>query len=251
VFSVPIRTAVIDPRTHTYVYGVGGGITWSSEPEAEDDEVRAKSWILGRSRRRFDLVETMRHDPDGIAYRDRHLDRLLDSAEWFGIPADREHIDAVLDALEPVEHTHRLRLLIDQVGKARTETEVRTPLPEPALLAIDDVVTRSDDPFCCHKTTFRRHYDEAVRRHPQAHDVILVNEYGNVIETTRANLAYRLNGVWFVPPLEDGGLPGIGRAVALAEGQVRERSIAAKDLPACDAVALISAVRGWRPAHLP
>ncbi len=30
VFSVPIRTAVIDPVTHTYVYGVGGGITWSS-----------------------------------------------------------------------------------------------------------------------------------------------------------------------------------------------------------------------------
>ena len=226
VFSVPIRTAVIDPVTHTYVYGVGGGITWSSTPEAEDDEVRAKARILGRSRRRFDLVETMRLDVDGIAHHDRHLDRLLDSAEWFGIDARRELIDDVLDALAPVDRPHRVRLLVDHAGQARTESEPLVELPQPALLAIDDEVTRSDDPFCCHKTTFRRHYDEAARRHADAHDVVLVNEVGNVIETTRANLAYRVDDSWFVPPLEDGGLPGVGRAVALAEGEVSERSIA-------------------------
>ncbi len=71
-----------------------------------------------------------------------------------------------------------------------------------------------------------------------------------MIETTRANLAYRVDDSWFVPPLEDGGLPGVGSAVALAEGEVSERSIAATDLPSCDALALISAVRGWREARL-
>ncbi|HRE03774.1 MAG TPA: aminotransferase class IV, partial [Ilumatobacteraceae bacterium] len=83
---------------------------------------------------------------------------------------------------------------------------------------------RSDDPFCCHKTTFRRHYDEARARHPDADDVVLVNEHGCVVETTIATIAARVGGRWYVPPLGDGGLDGIGRAVALAAGQVEERS---------------------------
>jgi len=250
VFSVPIRTAVIEPATHTYVYGVGGGITWSSDRVAEDREVRAKDRILTRSRRQFDLLETMRLDAGGIAHRDRHLTRLLESAEWFGIDARRERIEAALDALPPVGAPRRLRLLVDQQGNPRTEHHPLVPLPTPARLAVDDVAVRSDDPFCCHKTTFRRHYDEARRRHPGADDVVLVNEHGNVVETTTANLAYRRDGRWFVPPLDDGGLPGVGRAVQLAVGRVAERSLPVSELGSCDELAVVSAIHGWRPAVL-
>jgi anthranilate/para-aminobenzoate synthase component I len=39
--SVAIRTAIV--TDHEARYHAGGGIVWDSEPDAEDDETRAKS----------------------------------------------------------------------------------------------------------------------------------------------------------------------------------------------------------------
>ena len=47
-FSVPIRTALIDRGAGLASYGVGGGITWSSDPASEYAELRAKAEILTR-----------------------------------------------------------------------------------------------------------------------------------------------------------------------------------------------------------
>jgi para-aminobenzoate synthetase/4-amino-4-deoxychorismate lyase len=48
-FSVAIRTAVVDRRHNTAVYGAGGGITWDSDPAAEHAELLAKAAVLGSS----------------------------------------------------------------------------------------------------------------------------------------------------------------------------------------------------------
>jgi para-aminobenzoate synthetase/4-amino-4-deoxychorismate lyase len=45
-FSVAIRTAVVDRLSGEAVYGVGGGITWGSDPVAERAELAAKAAIL-------------------------------------------------------------------------------------------------------------------------------------------------------------------------------------------------------------
>src|SRR5690606_23746687 len=82
-FSVPIRTAVLDPIAGTFVYGAGGGITWSSDPAAEDDEVRAKARILTRTRRDLCVISTLRNGPSGPVNVVDHLDRIEASAAWF------------------------------------------------------------------------------------------------------------------------------------------------------------------------
>jgi para-aminobenzoate synthetase/4-amino-4-deoxychorismate lyase len=46
-FAVAIRTAVIDLAGHECVYGSGGGVTWSSTPEGEWQELLDKAAILG------------------------------------------------------------------------------------------------------------------------------------------------------------------------------------------------------------
>jgi para-aminobenzoate synthetase/4-amino-4-deoxychorismate lyase len=84
VFSVPIRTAVLDPVGRTYEYGAGGAITWSSDPAAEDAELRAKARILTRSHRALSVLETLRNESDGLANVTAHLDRMEASARWFG-----------------------------------------------------------------------------------------------------------------------------------------------------------------------
>ncbi len=250
VFSVPIRTAVLDPATATYEYGAGGGITWSSTPAAEDAEVGAKARILTRSHRPLALLETLRNDTCGLANVGAHLDRMEASARWFGFPFDRPAIQERLAEIPSADPAERVRLLADRRGELTIEQSMLDVGPSPVVLAIDDAITRSDDPYCCHKTTWRRHYDQARGRHPDADDVVLVNEYGHAIETTIANLAYRIGSDWFCPPLADGGLPGIGRAIALADGRLTERSITVGDLASCDELAVVNDLRGWRRALL-
>ena len=62
-----------------------------------------------------------------------------------------------------------------------------------------------------HKTTRRDRYEDHLSRHPEADDVVLVNEAGEVTETTIANIVARLEGTWCTPPLDSGCLPGVYR----------------------------------------
>ena len=79
------------------VYGVGGGITWSSNAEAEHAEVVAKTAVLHHRHEDFELLETMRYSPDrGLRNRDRHLRRLADSAEYWGFRFDPSTITEAL-----------------------------------------------------------------------------------------------------------------------------------------------------------
>ncbi|HUY60846.1 MAG TPA: aminotransferase class IV, partial [Candidatus Dormibacteraeota bacterium] len=107
-----------------------------------------------------------------------------------------------------------------------------------------------DDPLRYHKTSLRATYEAAARRHPNADDVLLLNPEGHLVESTVANVAVRLDGRWWTPPLEAGCLPGVLRAQLLADGRLTERSISTTDLDGADGLALLNSVRGWRPAAL-
>ncbi|HUO86481.1 MAG TPA: aminotransferase class IV, partial [Thermoanaerobaculia bacterium] len=65
-----------------------------------------------------------------------------------------------------------------------------------------------------------------------------------------ANLAVRLGGRWWTPPLDSGCLPGVYRAELLARGELAERPIAIDELAEAEGLALLNAVRLWRPAAL-
>ena len=77
-----------------------------------------------------------------------------------------------------------------------------------------------------------------------------MNTRGDVTESTIANLAVKLDGRWWTPPLDSGLLPGIGRQLALAEGSLSERRIGSEDLLEAEDLALVSDSRGWRKAIL-
>lgn len=128
-----------------------------------------------------------------------------------------------------------------------TSRPAGTP-PVPVRLVIDDVRRDPEAVTVRRKTTDRRHYEQARSRHPAADDVVLLGRSGLVTETTIANVAVLLDGTWWTPPTRDGCLPGVGRAVALASGRLRERSITVAELRAAEAVAVVSSARGWREA---
>lgn len=150
-----------------------------------------------------------------------------------------------------------MRLRLSPQGVVALEPRELPPASErPVALRIADHPDRRVDPdgpegvWLAHKTSRRAVYERARAAHPDSDDVVLVNTAGHVTETTIANLAVRIDGIWYTPPLRDGCLPGVGRRLALTAGDLHERSITVDELRAAEAIDVISSVRGRRSAEL-
>lgn len=250
--QVAIRTAWIDKSSGRATYGVGSGVVWDSDPDAEYDECLAKAAILTGPR--FGLLETMRYNPGrGIHLLDRHLARLANSADHFGIPLDPEAIRRLLDhAVAELTAAHRVRLVARAGGDHAITTApegdfAAEPDPGGAPLRIADrpFPVDSQDQYLYHKTVRREVYDAARATLDGADDIVLVNEQGEVTEFTYGNLVLQRGDAWLTPPVRCGLLGGVMRGALLDEGRMREAVLTWDDL-ANGTVWFINSVRGWR-----
>jgi para-aminobenzoate synthetase/4-amino-4-deoxychorismate lyase len=251
-FNVAIRTAVVDTFSGEAVYGTGGGITWGSEASAEHAEVLAKAAVLAARPREFELLETMRHDPQrGLRNGDRHLQRLAASAEHLGFRFDLPTARCALAARLAGEPAARVRIRLRRSGNLAVDVE---PLPPPSagpvLLAVDDDPVDPGDTWLYHKTSMREPYDRRRERRPDVDDVVMFNTRGELTEVTRATLALELDGQWWTPPVASGCLPGVERARLLDLGVLRERVLRRDDLYRAAGLAVVNSLRGWCAARL-
>ena len=253
-FSVAIRTVLLDAQTGAAEYGVGGGITHGSSAAGEYAEILAKAKVLSAARPAFELFETLRYEPgEGFVHLGEHLVRIGSSAAYFGFAFDH---DAAVEALEKAAADHgggsaRIRLTLARDGAVGTEAQDLPGASRGSVrVAIDDEPVDPNDVWLFHKTTNRAAYERRRSRHPEAEDVLLVNDRGEVTESTIANLAVRLHGTWVTPPRGSGLLAGTYRDVLLREGRLVERPVMADELREAGAIALVSSVRGWRDAEL-
>ncbi|MBW3631267.1 MAG: aminodeoxychorismate synthase component I, partial [Gemmatimonadetes bacterium] len=225
VFNVPIRTLVIDEQGTTVRMGVGSGVTYDSDAEAEYRECLQKAAFTHHPVHEFDLLETMLRLASGeIFLLEEHLARLAASARYFGFSLDLATIRERLDDTEGTPgRARRLRLLLGRGGEVRVEESALVPLAVPlrACLAANPVDSR--DVMLYHKTTCRRPYDDRLASHPDCDEVILRNERDELTELINGNLVVRKDGESWTPPLRCGLLPGTFRAHLLREGRIRER----------------------------
>lgn len=252
-FAVAIRTVTIDREAGLAEYGVGGGVTAGSSAAGEHEEALLKARVLVHRRPAFRLVETLRWEPErGFPLLARHLDRLAASAEYFGFACDRGRVEAALTAaVDGAASPLRVRLTLSALGEPSVTVAPLPPPPDrPLRLAVDPEPVDPADPLLFHKTTLRDRYDRRRARWPEHDDVLLVNDRGEVTESTIANLAVRLDGRWWTPPLASGCLPGVYRAELLSRGEIAERVLRPGDLEPAEGIALLNAVRLWRPAEL-
>ncbi len=253
VFDVAIRTLELDLERGAATYGVGGGITWGSDPEREWDEAMAKAAVLAEPADDLELVETLRLSGGAYARLERHLARLAGSARYFGIPLELATVRAALEAearRAPAEGA-RVRLLVGSDGRPRTET---APLPPPARDPLPVALARAPvdraDRLLFHKTTRREVYASRRAERPDAFDVILQNAEGELTELTIGNLVVELDGERLTPPLDAGLLAGTMRAELLDRGEVREAVLRPADLGRAGRLWLVNAVREWVPIRL-
>ena len=248
-FNVAIRTAVI--QNGQAEYGIGGGIVWDSDASAEYDEALSKARILTRRFPEFQLLETMLYEDGEIFLLERHLKRLVDSAEYFDFKLDACAVREWLCNLN-YDEPKRIRLLLDRNGLFKVEAAScrLQRLEASAMLAIAKQPVDSGDVFLYHKTTNRSVYERAKADFPEADDVLLFNERGEITESCIANVVVELDGRKVTPPVSCGLLAGALRAGLLEEGEIEEQVVTFDDIKRADSVWLINSVRKWRPVRL-
>lgn len=251
--NVAIRTVLLDRRAGQASYGVGSGIVWDSDADAEYAECLLKAQVLARRFPDFELLETMRWTAaEGVVRLERHLARLAGAAEYWGFAVDLDAVRDQLAALNPAAAPDpaRLRLLAGRRGELRLEVHrLELPAaPEPLRLGLASEAVDADDVFFYHKTTHRAVYEQARAGRPDCDDVLLWNRRGQLTETTTANVVVSLDGQLVTPPVDSGLLAGVLRAELLETGVVQEEALTVNDLARCQAIYLVNALRGWRAA---
>lgn len=253
--NVAIRTPVIQ-RDGRGTMGIGSGVVADSVGAKEYAECLLKLKFLTDPPRGFQLIETLLFEPGtGYWLIDRHIERLAESARYFGFPCNRAAVRRALARAVKAKDSGRLRvrLLLDEAGKT---TVTATPLPasQPASMryVISPTRLHSRDPFLAHKTTRRELYDgewQAYQAAYGADEVVYLNEKGEICEGSRTTIFVSVRGRLLTPPLSSGLLPGVLRAELLANGRAKEAVLHLRDLETADAVYLGNSVRGLVPAE--
>lgn len=256
-FNVAIRTLQINRQSQEVLYGVGGGIVWDSDPHSEYDECWVKSSVLFAPPMTFELLETILWSPsEGFFLLDHHMERIANSASYFGIEVNISEIRARLlnQALTFPTRPQKVRLLVGQKGRERIENDdLDTGISVPERAISVGFAIQSVDPtnvFLYHKTTRRDVYEAARASRPDCDDVILWNDSGFVTESTTANVVVKLDGKLITPPVECGLLAGTFRSNLLAKGEIVAGPISKKDMLRSENLYLINSVRKWMPARL-
>lgn len=250
-FNVAIRSATVDRELGTASYNVGSGIVWDSRAEREYAECLAKARVLERDVSPFSLIETLKWTPaEGFALLNRHLDRMAGSARYFGFPFDRVGTRAALAGAAAGDVPLRVRLLLDEGGRVRTEAR-SLPVAAAALARAGLAAMPIDaaDALLYHKTTRRAVYEAATASRADCEEILLWNKDGHLTETAIANVAVFREGRWVTPPVSDGLLPGTMRAELLGRGIIEEGHIPVSSLSASSRLAAFNSVRGWRELH--
>jgi para-aminobenzoate synthetase/4-amino-4-deoxychorismate lyase len=250
-FNVLIRTLELrDDRPGVARLGLGSGLVVDSVMEQEWAECLLKGKFVTTAAPNFDLIETMRFDPEqGIAELDRHLDRLSTSAARFGFKFDRH---AARNELQAATFRRKdramVRLLLSPTGAMAIQVKrMERAADGPVLVTLAPIPVRADDIRRMHKTSDRRFYDEA-RRTNDTFETIFHDPDGKLTEGSFTNIFVERGDRLLTPPAARGLIPGILRAKLIDDGQAEEAELTADDLAGGFFVGNI--LRGLMPAKL-
>lgn len=262
--SVPIRTLQLAApqkasgvTKRTGVMGVGAGIVFDSVAAEEYAECQLKARFLTSLEAPFDLFETMRATHFGCQHRVQHLARLQNSAQYFGFRFDVNAVQSALDKFcaKLTQNTQwRLRLTLRPNGEFDLQSAELKPLSTPVKVLISAVPCLTEPLLLAHKISDREQYDAGWQTAEQqgAFDMLFFNSNGCLTEGGRSNVFLRQGAKWFTPPLSDGVLPGVMRALVLSDARygAKEKQLRLEDLRTADEIILCNSLRGVMSAKL-
>ncbi|RFB13433.1 aminodeoxychorismate synthase component I [Bacillus sp. HNG] len=248
LFNVPIRTVWIEHSTGKATYGVGGGITWDSTSKEEYNEILAKAKVLEENRPKFHILESLLLEEGQYFLLEEHISRLKQTSHYFCFPFDHIEIEDLLSqfAHEHTEGLYKVRLLLAKTGDIIVEGSPAEPLMAPVKMVLADQPIDRNNPFLYHKTTNRTIYEGyQFTKQPEAFDVLLWNEAGEITEFTNGNVVVEIDGYYWTPPVTSGLLAGTYRASQIKQGKIHEKVLTIKDIKRSKKVWFINSVRKW------
>lgn len=248
IFNVPIRTVLIDHLSGKATYGVGGGITWDSTSEGEYEEILTKASLLEADSPEFQLLESLLLEDGSFFLLEEHLQRLKNSAEYFGFPFDFDGIRRTLNDFSNNHNTGQLkvRLLLDQKGQFTIEGSPINQMGSVVKVTLADKPVTKEHLFLYHKTTYRDIYTQFQKKKPgDIFDVLLWNEDEELTEFTNGNIVLEIDGMLYTPPVNSGLLAGTFRNVLINNGEIYEKALTLADLKKSTKIWFINSVRKW------
>src|SRR5262245_43031340 len=191
------------------------------------------------------LIETMGVSEHGeVQLLDRHLDRLNRSARFFDFKCDLAKVrDDIVRAVPRDGRSACLRLTLAKNGESNLECGA-LPTGYAQRLRLSSVGVHSGDVFLYHKTTHRGIYERAREECADHTDAILINERGEITETTIMNIAVFRDGRWITPQTSCGLLPGVMREELLARREMVEGVVDASQLRPGEVIRCFNVLRG-------
>lgn len=255
-FNVPIRTLAIDDKNQCEM-GIGSGIIYESNPEAEYEECLLKADFLTSLNKDFYLIESFRLNADKGTFIniDKHLKRLSQSTASFGFTLKFELIEEQLGIIKKSLSTgeHKIRLTAYQNGEVKiSHSPVEQDAETSKIITISDEKINSHSIFQHHKTSHRKHYNEAYDQAAEKgyYDVLFLNEKDQLVEASRHNIFIKKDGGYVTPPLDAGALNGIQRQAFMLNNDVKEIHLTKEDLFDADEILLTNSVRGIVNVHI-
>lgn len=211
----------------------------------EEAHLDTAGWPSGSGT--FETVKTVDGQPWALS---RHMRRALNTARRNDHPFPNEELirRAVAESIAANPFlVGRLRILFGDDGSLCVTHQEYFEVTKPANLGIHN--HSQDGNGIVEK---RYPYDKNLQILKEAQsqgfdDFLLINSHGNVSETAIANLVLRVTDQWVTPPLSDGVLPGVMRALLIEKVGVLVRQIGADQLPLVTSGFVVSSLKIAQP----
>lgn len=205
----------------------------------------ASGWPAGTGT--FETVKTVEGQPWALS---RHMRRALNTARRNDHPFPNEELirRAVNETIAANPFAiGRLRILFGDEGTLCVTHQEYVEFTKPANLGIR-ISSHDDHGIIDKRYPYDRNLQILKRAHDEGFDDFLqINSQGYVTETSIANLVLQIKGHWVTPPLSDGVLPGVMRALLIEKNDVVVRRINADQLPLVSSGFVVSSLKIAQP----
>lgn len=211
----------------------------------EESDCNDKGWMSGNGI--FETVKTVDNKPWAMS---RHMRRAVSSARKIGLRVPSEELirEAVERLCMAEKHSYGvLRISFGQNGNWSAVHLPYEPISQGAkLLSYDKEIAILGQPIKSYPYTHRLEILEAIKL-LGADEAIVCNDKGKVCEGSVTNLLLRIENTWVTPPISDGVLPGVMRALVIEYCGVSVRSIDTSEIPRIQSAFLLSSLRIAQP----
>jgi branched-chain amino acid aminotransferase len=211
----------------------------------KESDCNDKGWMSGTGV--FETIKTVDNKPWAMS---RHMRRAVASSQQIGFRIPPE--DLVRSSVEELCLTeqHPVGLLRLSFGRNGNWSAVHLPYEstnQPAkLLSYDEAIAVQGQPIKSYPYDFRLGILESIKA-LGADEAIVCNERGKICEGSVSNLLFRIADKWVTPPISDGVLPGVMRALVIEYCRVSVRSIDRSEMPRVESAFLLSSLRIAQP----